>query len=476
MIVFAPQPDSAEWPTRVPSPFDRSAVHPLARRAAMELVAWLDAPDARAWRLSDPGNGKMFGVLVVAGASGTIGYLRGFSGMVDGQWEIDGWVPPTFDPAMRDAVWIPGETEMRDLAAQRAGLLAAMPTHQGTAEARGVATALRELDETRSIRSRTLLRQIQDSYRFQSARGDVRSLRALFAPMEPPGGAGDCAAPKLLAHAYRRGLRPLALAELWWGAPSSTGDRHAGVFYAACRGKCLPILTHMLDGLPVDPPPLFGSEAIALSEPVVVYEDAQLLVVDKPSGLLTAPGRSASLQDSVVTRLRARYPEATGPLAVHRLDLDTSGLLLVAKDAVTASALQRLFSLRLIDKQYVAWLDGNVTGDQGRITLPLRVDVDDRPRQIHDPVHGKVTDTEWEVVCRADGRSRVRFTPRTGRTHQLRVHAAHPDGLDAPIVGDRLYGRTPPREGERLQLHAERLAFVHPGTSQALVVERPAPF
>ncbi|MBK6488464.1 MAG: RluA family pseudouridine synthase [Gemmatimonadetes bacterium] len=449
----------------------------------MELIVTLQSQHARAWRLQDQGNGKMFGVLVVVAPDGAIGYLRGFSGMVNGQWDIDGWVPPVFDQHVRNHVWIPGEAEMLDFAAQRATLIATLPPTvpdtPRSADAHRVSAArqaLHTLDETRTARSRTLLRQIQDSYNFPSARGEVRSLRALFAPAEPPGGAGDCAAPKLLAHACRLGLRPLALAEFWWGAPPATGDRRAGVFYAACRGKCLPILTHMLDGLPADPPPLFGSAAIDPAEPSVVYEDEQLLVVNKPSGLLSVPGRSALLQDSVETRLRARYPEATGPLVVHRLDLDTSGLLLVAKDRTTASALQRLFSLREIDKQYVAWLDGDVVANHGRILLPLRVDVDDRPRQIHDPVHGKAADTEWTVVAREQGRTRVQFTPRTGRTHQLRVHAAHPQGLDAPILGDRLYGRTPPLDGERLQLHAERLAFVHPVTGAALVVELPAAF
>lgn len=476
MIWLTPAPLATERPLRFPTPFDRKAVHPLARRAALELMHDLQSPAAMAWQLNDPGNGKMFGVLVVAAPDGTIGYLRGFSGMINGQWDIEGWVPAAFDGAARDAVWIPGEAEMLDFTARRAALVESMPAHTENPVARRIAAEIRALDTARTARSRELMRQIQDSYQLANARGEVRALRALFAPAEPPAGAGDCAAPKLLAHAYRHGLTPLALAEFWWGAPSSTGDRRAGVFYAACRGKCLPILTHMLDGLSVDSPPLFGAEAIDPAEPRVLYEDAHLLVLHKPSGLLTVPGRSAALQDCVVSRLRARYPDAVGQLVVHRLDMDTSGLLLAAKDLTTASALQRLFSLRQVDKRYVASLEGDVRGDHGHITLALRPDIDDRPRNIHDPVHGKPAHTEWHVVARENGRTRVHFIPHTGRSHQLRVHAAHPDGLDAPIVGDRLYGRVAPDDEERLLLHADRVAFVHPVTGAPVVVEHPAPF
>lgn len=427
-------------------------------------MAWLRSHGAERWRLHEAGNGKMFGVLVVAASDGTLGYLRGFSGMVCGTWDVEGWVPPTFDRDMYDSVRIPAEAEMLQFKAQRAALLAHEPH------------AVRALDTTRAARSRALTTLIHDAYHFANARGEVRSLRSLFAPGEPPTGAGDCAAPKLLVHAYRLGLRPIAMAEFWWGAPSTSGDRREGVFYAACRGKCLPILTHMLDGLPVEPPPIFGSAAIDATEPRPVYEDEHLLVVNKPAGLLTVAGRGPALSDCVVSRLRERYPDATGPLAVHRLDLDTSGLLLIAKDANTARALQRMFSLREIEKHYVAWLDGDIAGDHGHIVLPLRVDIDDRPRHIHDPVHGKPAHTEWRVLAREDGRTRVRLIPHTGRSHQLRVHCAHPLGLDAPIVGDRLYGRTAPGEGERMQLHAERLAFVHSVTGRSLVIEQPSPF
>ena len=469
MITLAPQPAAHEVPARFPSPFDRAAVHPLARHAADETLAWLASSEASAWRLDAPGNGKMFGVLVVQRRDGIVGYLRAFSGMLDGRWHVEGWAQPTFDDSARDAVWIDGDAEMRGLSAERATLERDLSDGD-------TVLALRALDDARSARSRELLAQIQACYRFSNASGGVRGLRELFAPALPPGGAGDCAAPKLLAEAYRHGVRPLALSEFWYGAPPRSGDRRSGSFYPACHGKCGPILTHMLHGLPFDAPPVFGAAAIPASEPAPVYEDAHLLVVNKPAGLLTVPGRGSQLQDCVVTRLRARYPEVPGQMVVHRLDLDTSGLLLAAKDQATFVALQRLFSRREVTKRYVAWVDGDVRGDSGTIDLPLRTDFDDRPRQIFDPVHGKAAVTTWEVLERRDGRTLVALAPLTGRTHQLRVHCAHPSGLDAPIEGDRLYGRTAPEHGERLLLHAERLSFVHPVTGALLDLHASPPF
>ena len=551
---FDPPPRASELPARVPSPFAPGPPHPLARRAADELQAALRGGrlagglDLRG--LDAPGGGKMFGVLVVVGPDGRVGYLRGFSGMLAGRWEVDGFAPPLFDAARRDEFWPAGEAELRaldarrraltdgaDAVARRAALAETVARHAAavaelrarhqvnrahrhdvrdrlaasrltdeqkqvarhaldqesradTAERRrldaahaaelaAVAAPVRALDderaaldERRAERSRHFLHRIHATYTLTSARGEARPLRALFAPDEPPGGAGDCAGPKLLGWAYRLGLRPIALAELWWGAPPATGDRRTGTFYPACRGKCGPILPFMLDGLDVAPAPVFGAGGVAADEPRVVYEDRWLVVVDKPCGLLSVPGRHAQLRDSVQVRLRGRYPDATGPLVVHRLDLDTSGLLLIARDLDTHAALQRQFSRREVDKRYVAWLDGIVGGDAGVVELPLRVDLDDRPRQLHDPVHGKHAVTEWRVLARTAARTRVALYPRTGRTHQLRVHAAHPLGLGAPIVGDRLYGR----DGERLLLHAEALAFVHPRTGARVEVERAAPF
>jgi tRNA pseudouridine32 synthase/23S rRNA pseudouridine746 synthase len=475
-----------------------------------------------------PREGKMFGVLVVRARDGRLGYLRAFSGMLDGTWHVPGFAPPLFDLAARDAFWRDGEAELAALEAELIALerqaaalraeLAALDADHATAiaamrahhlanrarrhearragpsrdldqQSRGDAAERRRLDAThgdareplavrvaaltgvladrvaaRAERSRGLLQRIHATYAVRNARGVGAALRTLFAPAEPPGGAGDCAAPKLLAAALDGGFAPVALAEFWWGPPSVAGDRLHATLYPACRRKCGAILPFMLDGLDAEPAPQFGGGAIPADEPRVVFEDAWLAVVDKPCGLLSVPGRSGALTDSVLVRVRARAPAAT---VVHRLDLDTSGLMIVAKDAATHAALQRGFAERVIDKRYVAWLDGVVSGDSGVVSLPLRVDVDDRPRQIHDPVHGKAAVTEWRVLERGD-RTLVAFTPRTGRTHQLRVHAAHPLGIGVPIVGDRLYGVA----GERLMLHAQALAFVHPRTRKRVAFER----
>lgn len=466
VIDFITPPERAELPARFPSPFDRGALHPLARRAAAEMLDALRAHAPPDWNLDGPDGGKMFGVLVVEDADGHVGYLRAFSGMLGGSWTVPGWVPPAFDIATHDALRIAAANELQELASRRHARV-----NDGV-----TAVELSSIDIGCRERANVWLRQLQATYRFASATGALRTLAELFWPGLPPGGAGDCAAPKLLAHAYRHALRPLALAEVWWGAMPRSGDRRAGSLYPACRGKCAPILSHLLDGLPADPAPVFGSLFAAPNLPAVVFEDAWLAIVEKPCGMLSVPGRSARLHDSVSTRLRERFPGATGPLLVHRLDLDTSGLLLVAKDAGTFASLQRLFANRAITKRYIAWLDGEVAGERGTIDLALRVDVDDRPRQIHDPVRGKTAITHWRALACEGGRTRVEFQPHTGRTHQLRVHAAHPNGLDAPIVGDRLYGREAPSEGERLMLHAECLAFVHPITAERISVERPAPF
>jgi tRNA pseudouridine32 synthase/23S rRNA pseudouridine746 synthase len=536
---FVPPPAAYELPARFPSPF-ATEPHPIARRAAEELQLELRSGLGERLALDAPGGGKMFGVLVVSDREGRIGFLRAFSGMADGRWNVPGFAPPVFDVGARDGFWPAGEHELaaideeisklNELAAPDQRALAELGDRQAAeleatrsrhrtrrslrrelrlalavaaehaaldqesradgAERRrldashraarsalaervaGAGAALDALEARRAQRSRELLHAIHATYIFASAAGEERSLRELFAPAEPPGGAGDCAAPKLLALAYRAGLRPLALAELWWGAQPTSGGRRQAAYYPACRGKCGPLLAHMLRGLAADPVPVFGAEPIPADEPRTIFEDRWLVVVVKPAGLLSVPGRGGALRDSVLTRLRARYPDATGPVLVHRLDLDASGLLLAAKDADTHAALQRLFARQEIKKRYVAWLDGDVIGDGGLVELSLRVDLDDRPRQIVDPTNGKPAITEWRVLERVGSRTRVALFPRTGRAHQLRVHASHPRGIGAPIVGDRLYGRP----GERLLLHAAQLTFTHPHTRALVTFEEPPSF
>jgi len=555
ITLFEPQPDPRAVSEAFPSPFDELGPHALARRAAevmqAELRGGFIAPGLPAAMLEGAEGGKMFGVLVVREPGGRVGFLRAFSGMLAGRWEVDGFVPPLFDRVAREQVEPAGEATVKALLArfeahqasaellairsahaaqearhaeeraalrarhdanrkrrhaQRAALEASVTLteaerrealHALDQESRGdkaerrkaeavqeeerrallpkktrLERHLRALERLRRIVCRELMKRIHGTYDVPNARGERRLLRALYGPGEPPSGAADCAAPKLLAHAFRNGLRPLALAEFWWGAPPPAGGRIAGAFYGACQDKCGPLLPFMLEGLEVAPPRTFSPPAVVDDDLPVVFEDPWVVVVDKPCGLLSVPGRDASVTDSVLARLRARYPRATGPLLVHRLDLDTSGLLVAALDPETYADLQRQFTGREVQKRYVAWLQGHVRGERGTIELPMRVDLDDRPRQIYDPVHGKSAVTEWHVLERSSGRTRVALFPLTGRTHQLRVHAAHPLGLGAPIVGDRLYGH----EESRLHLHAESLSFKHPKTGRLLSFERPAPF
>lgn len=293
----------------------------------------------------------------------------------------------------------------------------------------------------------------------------------LFAGGLPPAGAGDCAAPKLLQYASLHELRPLALAEFWWGASPSTGVRNHGQFYPSCRGKCRPILPFMLRGLNVAPEPCFG-RAIATAMLEIIHEDEALLVVNKPAGLMSAPGRE--VEDSVLYRLQQRGSGQPELMLVHRLDMATSGLLLVAKNKQAQQYLQRQFIRHRVEKQYEALIARRLPPGihAGLIDLPLRVDLDDRPRQMVCIEHGKPAITRWQVAGREGETTRVYFEPQTGRTHQLRVHASHQDGLGAPIVGDALYGLP----DTRLMLHAKRLAFVHPLTRERMVFELPAPF
>ena len=269
------------------------------------------------------------------------------------------------------------------------------------------------------------------------------------------------------------------MAEFWWGDSPKNEIRHHGYYYPSCKGKCEPILQHMLQGLKVDENPLLNS--IHEDEELeIVYEDEWLVVVNKPAGMLSVPGKEED-RDSVYHRLKKKYPDATGPMIVHRLDMATSGLLLVAKTKEVHQHLQAQFASRSIKKRYVAVLDGvtatvektvPLPGRAGRIELPLCLNPLDRPRQIVSREHGKEAITEYRIISESEKHIRIAFYPLTGRTHQLRVHAAHPEGLDCPILGDELYGK----KADRLYLHAEYIEFRHPISGKILRIQKEADF
>lgn len=339
-------------------------------------------------------------------------------------------------------------------------------------ELESFSSQIEALKAERRNRSAALQQKLFQQFNFLNAKGETKNLCAIFeetVQKTPPAGAGECAAPKLLQYAYLSGLSPIAMAEFWWGESPKTEIRHHGYYYPSCRGKCEPILRHMLQGLNVEPAP---SERYSLSQnmPEILFEDQWLLVLHKPEGVLSVPGKSE--EQSIYSLLRARYPEATGPLVVHRLDMATSGLLLAAKSQEVHRHLQAQFENRSIKKRYIALLDGILPEEEGVIDLPICPDYLDRPRQMVNEELGKTAITRYQVMDRKNGQTRIAFFPLTGRTHQLRVHAAHPLGLNCPIVGDELYGR----KAERLYLHAEYLEFIHPVSGQRMVIEKKAEF
>jgi len=313
---------------------------------------------------------------------------------------------------------------------------------------------INQLKEERKAKSAALQQKLFQQYSFLNQNGETKSLGAIFED-NPPASAGECAAPKLLQYAFAHQLKPIALAEFWWGQSPKSEIRKHGHFYPACTGKCKPILAHMLHGMALDDNPLLQNPA-ENKELTFLYDDAYLSVVHKPAEFLSVPGKS--IQDSVYTRYKEKFPEATGPLIVHRLDMSTSGILVMAKSTEIYLNLQAQFMKRTVQKRYVALLSGKIEQDSGEINLPLRVDLDNRPNQLVCYQHGKPAKTQWKVIERRANTTLVHFHPITGRTHQLRVHAAHPEGLNTPIVGDDLYGT----KADRLYLHAEAIRFWHP--------------
>ena len=392
--------------------------------------------------------GKMLGVLKVLKEDGSVDYLYGFSGLAGGQSHIEGFVPPIFD------LYAPGG-------------------HYRTAEA---AISAETDPEIKKAESRKLQDWIFRQYVVLNAEGNSSTILQIFADrgLVPPGGTGDCAAPKMLQYAYSHRMKPLAMGEFWYGASSQKEVRIQGCFYPSCAGKCGPLLDYMLQGLDVEPNPLKAKT----NDPYkVIYEDGALIVVDKPSGMLCVPGKTGEksllelLQKSLGCRL---FP-------CHRLDMDTSGILVYAKTQEAQSDISQQFERRETRKEYVARLSSAGVrelseGESGRIVLPMMPDYYDRPRQMVDFNDGKEAVTDYIVtgIGRSGGIDVV-LKPKTGRTHQLRVHCAHPMGLGHPICGDRLYGGN--SNGDtRLYLHARYLSFRHPVTGVIISFESEVPF
>ena len=435
--------------------------HPLCQLAAKEVQAYIAS---HAEIKEDADNGKMFGVLVCEDHEGRLGFLAAYSGLLAGRNDWDYFVPPVFDAQQPDGYFKQEERKISTLIAS---------PEQGRLEG--------------SKRSQDLQLWLFHQYQLLNARGKSKDLVDIWQsyysreklrrkfPL-PPGGTGDCCAPKLLQYAYQQNLKPVCMAEFWWGRSTKEELRQHLNYYPACRGKCKPILTWMLQGLEVDVnPETLGFPHLEIE---TVYEDDYLLVINKPSGLLSTPGRVE--QYSVETVMRQRYPDA---VIAHRLDMWTSGLLIVAKSMEVYHPLQQQFFKHQVRKRYVALLDtlhsplSTLHSPTGTISLPLRPDPMNRPRQVVDMEHGKRAVTDYEFLKSLPssgevGGVLVALYPQTGRTHQLRIHCAHPDGLGIPIKGDELYGT----KTDRLYLHAEQIWFQHPVTGQEMHLEVPAPF
>ena len=429
-------------PERFTNPFFYEP-HPLCLLAAEEVKQEI----ARI----HPTEGKMFGVLVVERnekckvKNEKLGFLAAYSGLLEGRNDWNYFVPPIFDAQQPDGYF---KTREREIMAS---------------------------EEHKQI-SQELQTWLFHQYQLLNARGETKDLVDVWQDYHcstrirskyplPPGGTGDCCAPKLLQYAYKEGLKPICMAEFWWGESPKNLIRHHEQFYPACRGKCLPVLTWMLQGLEVDP----NTEENRSTplEPEVVYEDEVVVVVNKPSGMLSMPGRQTTY--SVATWAQERWP---GSMVAHRLDMSTSGIILVAKTEEAYHALQEQFTERVVKKKYLAIVEGKPQEEHGVINLPLSSDPLNRPCQVVDHEHGKQAITEYRVLATAQGYTLLALWPHTGRTHQLRMHCAHHEGLDCPILGDELYGR----KAERLYLQAQAITFVHPSTNKRMHFELPYPF
>ncbi|MFM7602933.1 MAG: RluA family pseudouridine synthase [Pseudanabaena sp.] len=335
------------------------------------------------------------------------------------------------------------------------------------------------LKQQRRELSRTLQTQMHNAYVLTNFAGETRSLRELITQGAMPTGMGDCCAPKLLHYAATHALIPLAMAEFWWGNSSLDGYKIQGEFYGACIERCQPLMGFLLSGRR-SPLKMGGANQVPLfkgdlggSLPIV-YEDEYLIAIAKPPELLSVPGRYLDTQDSVLSRLRQSLGADDPIYPVHRLDRQTSGILLFARDLETLRSLSAQFQRREIHKIYEALLSGKIEREQGTVDLPLWGNPENRPYQQVDWHKGKPSVTEFRLMGQVENYSRIEFMPLTGRTHQLRVHSADSQGLGIPILGDRLYGCR--AAASRLHLHARELKFKHPRSQESIHLQIPVPF
>ena len=405
--------------------------------------------------------GKMFGVLVVE-KNGKIGYLAAYSGQIDNLEGDDFFVPPVFDYLQPDGYFKREEAEITHI---NYNII-----RWESGEDNVSIDVIDNQKTERKSRSQALQHWLFSHFIMLNANGEKRNLLDIFSdtPLKfPPSGAGECCAPKLLQYAYLNGLRPVRIAEFWWGDSPKKEIRHHLHFYPACRGRCLPILSFMMQGLNVedDPQRTYGHGELKM-----IYEDDHIIVVDKPSGMLSVPGKLS--RTSVQSLLQEKNSDI---LLCHRLDMDTSGLIVAAKDEATYKHIQKQFLDRTVKKRYRAIVIPKDTnrfhiGDKGTIDLPLASDYMERPCQIVDFENGKRAITEWRVESIINNQSSINqevtllLIPHTGRTHQLRVHCASPLGLNSPIKGDPLYGQ----RADRLHLYAVYLEFTHPATGERM--------
>ncbi|MBI9102407.1 MAG: RluA family pseudouridine synthase [Spirochaetales bacterium] len=421
--------------------------------------------------------GHMFGILVCCNDHGEEVIFRAFSGQYNGLWDVFGWVPPLIDPGVFAAVMEKGEAEIKALT-REIDALKSGSVKGGALSREEDRRRVKGLSDQRKRISQELMVKIHDLYILANFEGETQPMAEVFGNYSRqeniPSGTGDCCLPKLLHAAALAGVKPIEAAEFYWGQANRSGTRFHGRFYPPCREKCHPILGFILKGLEEETASglLKGAGGIPLrsEEPLffgldIIYTDSHIVVINKPSGLLSVPGRGPGGLDSVTARVKKAFPGCPDQPSVHRLDMDTSGLLVFALTPRAQRNLSIQFQKRRVQKEYLALMDGTVEGRGGKIKLSFRLEPSNRPYQVWDPEKGKVGETLWTNLGRnSEGRTLIHFSPLTGRTHQLRLHSAHPFGLGVPIRGDRLYGRGLPCEF--LRLHAGALSFYHPETGR----------